>query len=285
MFEIGIFTCREFLLGGMTEEITVEVDPSELSDEVVKGLVEDGFLMRRWPRSTGIMFGLRKLIRVRRVRRGSVSYMKEKFRNGKELASWLRWLFSDYKTVLVDIESVERTDNDRVKLQIRHGRIGRKTVTLYPDSTKMANILEWKGVDNPLELEGSRIPILRDSFDDLYNYILIPHNVSASGRLRFLLYNGVEEIREKTKVSRIYEDPEGFVMGSVILTVLAWIVFVIPASVASNSGMEWLAGLFMIPLVLSLAGIGLLVSYGLFRAFLSVLSGLFDSEYIEVRCR
>jgi len=272
------------LLLSMSQSSTVEVDPSELSGEVVEGLVEDGVLDEETAEEYGDNVWFEEVDTGEPSKTGVVSYMKERFRNGKELASWLRWLVSDYKTVLADIESVERTDNDRVKLQVRHGRIGRKTVTLHPDSTKMANILEWKGVDNPLELEGSSIPILRDSFDDMYNYVLIPHNVSASGRLRFFLYNGVEDIREKTKVSRIFEDLEGFFMGSVI-GVIVGLIFMFLAAIVKNLGFELLAWFLTLPLLLSLTGIGLLAFYGLFRAFLSVLSEVLDSEYIEARCR
>lgn len=189
--------------------------------------------------------------------------------------SRLRWFFSDYTTVFANIESVERTDDDNVKLYISHERLGTKTSKLYPPSNKLANLLEWKGVDNPFELEGSRVPVIRKSFYKHYTNILIPHNVSTSGLVRFFLYNGVEEVRVKTRMSGYGDNLETtdlvFLMGSatsaasLILLLLGFIL-----------GMELLSPILILTLILVTP-----IFYWLLRFFLYTLSRVLHSDYFK----
>lgn len=267
-----------------TDSETLEVDPDELSDEVIEDLVEEGGLEKKEAESLGDEVWFEEVDTGEPSKTGAVSYVKGRFNLGKESASDLRTLFSDYKTILADIESVERTDRDRVEIKIRHGRIGTETVTFSPGSTELANILEWRGVSNPRELEGLSIPILRESFDSRYTHVLIPHNVSSTGRLRFSLYNGIEEIREKTKISKVHKDPDDFIFGSGIALIIT-LFLTIPAIIVQAAGLELLASLLTLPLVLNCVAIGFLIFYGLFRGSLRVLSGVFDSDYKETRCR
>lgn len=267
----------------MKEEITVEVDPNELSNEVQESLVKEGVLEEEKAKDYGDSVWFEEIDISGCTRKGIVGYLEQRMRDFKQLVSSLYWLFTDYKTVLGDIESVERTDNDKVKLCIVHERLGTKTATLHPDSNKIANLVEWKGFDNPLELKGSRVPVIRESFNNSYTIILIPHNVSTLGCLRFSLYSGIEEVRVKTRISSIYENLESFAFGSTVALSISSILLM-PAVIFETSGMELLSHIFILPFCLVIIGLGTVIFYQLLRGFLSALSGFLHSDYIRVRC-
>jgi len=282
----------------MKKEIT-DIDPNEHSNEVQESLVKEGVFEEEKAKEyadsvwfeeadtgestkKGIVSCLRSMAR----HKGIVSYLRSMARDGKEdgkeVISRLRWFFSDYKTVFANIESVERTDNDKVKLHIGHERLGTKTSKLYPPSNKLANLLEWKGVDNPFELEGSRIPILRKSLYMSPTNILIPHNVSTSGLLRFFLYNGVEEVRVKTRMSGYGDNLETtdlvFLIGSA--TSAASLILLLPGFIL---GMELLSPILILTLIL-VTPILTPIFYWLLRFFLYTLSRVLHSDYFRKYC-
>jgi hypothetical protein len=107
--------------------------------------------------------------------------------------------------------------------------------------------------------------------------------VSSTGRLRFSLYNSVEEIREKTEISGLHSHTGLFfdmMFASAIITGISSMIGIVVGSL----GLELMGNILILPFILNLIVMGFLIVYTMFRSSLLVLSGIFDSDYIEVRC-
>lgn len=263
---------------------TLSVDAGELSDATIRDMVEEGDLKKEEAESLGNDIWLNEIETGEPDKTGAISYLKNISKICKTKASDTSELFKNRKTILSNIESVERTHNDKIRIHIQHGRLGKKRVRFSPDSTELANLLEWKNVDNPNELEGLTVPILRDSIESNRNYILIPHNVSSTGRLRFLLYNGVEEIREKSKISVIHSDSDLLFFNILASSIITGTTATVGVVVREFPWLELIGDALILPFILTVIVIGFLIVYTLFRSSLLVLSGMFDSDYIEVQC-
>lgn len=136
----------------MSEDKTIKIEPHHLSDEVKQSLVEEvGFNEEIAEKYSDIVW-FNEINMGKPTNKGVFDYARQKFGTIKRKATGLWRVFSNRKTIWADIKSVERTDNDTVELQIHHQDVRRNTVHSDTDSTPLANLLEWKGVNKPLDL-------------------------------------------------------------------------------------------------------------------------------------
>lgn len=115
---------------------------------------------------------------------GAYSYLTNKFSRLRELFSHRR-SYGKIKTVEV---------NDNIKLNIEYNN-HTTSIEISPNSDVIPNILEYYNVDTLQELENKNIYVQYTDFIE-YNEIkiLLPHNVSLVGLLRYKLYISIFNI-------------------------------------------------------------------------------------------
>lgn len=92
---------------------------------------------------------------------------------------------------------------------------------LDPDSDVLANLMAYKKVSNPRDLEGCKLLVTGDPIDSSTSTVLVPHNVSVTGQLRFKLYSLTEEIWVKSNI----EDDD---VADSVVSGLCYLLFLSP---------------------------------------------------------
>lgn len=133
----------------------IEIEADKLSDEVYEELSEEDILDEKTIRTHSENVWLDEIGTGESSKTGIFEHTK------KILSKWHNH-FTNYKTVFVDIESVRRSEDDSVLLEVSNDRLS-GSVCFDPDSTELANIMEFHEVESPRELEGCSLPILRSS--------------------------------------------------------------------------------------------------------------------------
>lgn len=105
------------------------------------------------------------------------------------------------KCIFVTISSVKRSDIDnKVKISLSHPNIVPGFIKLEPKSVELANLLEYKSVDNPKNLEGEKLIIDPSKISRNQKSVLVPNNVSKTGKLRFKSYATLRNVMEKIRI-------------------------------------------------------------------------------------
>lgn len=259
----------------------VEVDASELSDGVMKDLVEEGGLDEEEAEELGEEVWFEEVDVGEPNKTGVLSYLEARYQNGVEIAGLIKRLFVDWKTTRAEVESVERSYSDDLRISVSHERIrGVDSFVLDPDSDVLANLMLYKNVSNPKDLEGCKLLVLPDSFDSRSVTVVVPHNVSVTGQLRFKMYSLVQEVREKTYSSFISNSEKGSADALLGMTMFSAFVSIFGAIVRSVS--EVIGNLLMLPLAICLSILLFVVVYGLTRVVLWGLMALFRSDFEEL---
>lgn len=265
----------------MSEESTIEVDADKLSDGVIEDLVEEGGLDEEEAEELGDEVWFEEVDVGDPNKTGALSYLEARYENGVEIAGLIKRLFVDWKTTRAEVESVERSYSDDIKISVSHERInGVDSFVLDPDSDVLANLMLYKNVSNPKDLVGCKLLVLPESFDHRSVTVLVPHNVSVTGQLRFKLYSLVQEVREKTYSSFISNSEKG--SADALLGATMFSAFVAIFGVIAGSASEIIGNLLMLPLAICLFILLFVVVYGLTRIVLWGAMVLFRSDFEEL---
>lgn len=255
----------------MSEDKTVEVDPSELSEEVVEGLVDEGALDEETAEEYGDEVWFEEVETPEPTKREGIS---------DQVSDAVNRCYSEWKgrSAFMSIESVERTKNDKVRLHLFHPEEGSRTVVLSLSSSVLGNLLALAKVDNPKELEGGRIMMSEGSFNR--PNLVVPSNLSLYGRVRYKAYSMINQVLEKTLVERFDED---FVFGSLILTLISWLPALVAPLLVDFSTV--LASLFVLPAVVLTTFFVLMFGYGVFRGVCYIVASVLKGDVTEVETR
>lgn len=250
---------------------TIEVDPDELSEQVVEDLVEEGAFTREDAEECGDDVWFEEIETPDPTKRESV-YNKVSARVRGSYSSWRD------RSAFINIESVERTDSDRVQLNMFHPNHGEKTLVLSVNSSSLGNLMALAGVDNPKELEGGRVVMIEGSWNR--PELVIPENLSFYGRSKYKTYAGISHIQEKTHIKRLDEDS---MFEFAMVTLFSWIPALVGALVADFSVI--LGGIIMLPALILTILFTALIVYGIVRFILFILGALLSGEVSEVKTR
>ena len=263
----------------MTDESTIEVDASNLSDGVIEDLVDEGSLDKKEAEEFGENVWFDEVEMREPEKTGLREYLSNQVEAASEVASRLNTHYKEYKSAFAEVENVERTESDNVRVTFRHRRFGSDSFTLSPDSVELVNLLAYHSLDSPKDLVGERVLIDPDSFGSWSTKVLIPHNVAWTGKIRFASYSFISEINQKTKwenPSTIGQDP----VDSVFLTFF-------PCAMVSLAGMALadvlpFASVLFLPIVLWLVGLAGIIGFGLLRICIMLVKDVLESDFEEV---
>jgi hypothetical protein len=112
----------------------------------------------------------------------------------------------NHKTIYADVISVNPDkESEKVTLELRNSEIGVFNIDLDPKSTNFSNLIEYHSVNNPKGLENKKLVVTNKSFESKHiNSIVIPKNVSTSGKIRFNMYSICREVLRKTRNDRLH---------------------------------------------------------------------------------
>lgn len=242
----------------MNDQETIEINPNELSQDVVDELVNENIMDEDQATDIGDEIWMKELADEKPDKSSSLEYIKSllswnfnlmnSFGLGLKskivsFATGIKHYISnkakiiDQRTVFADVVSVEpkknkmnkifgddRKPSNKIILELENNHIDRFEVELDLKSTELSNIMAYKSVDNPKQLEGEKLILSQESFKSgRYNKpsILIPHNVSKSGKIRFKLYSLSREIFKKSRVNGLYQGPLDDLLFAYIITGIA----------------------------------------------------------------
>lgn len=191
----------------MTEEDTIEVNPSHLSDEVLEGLVEEADIDRDEAMEMAEDVHFQEMDVRDPVSKNVLESGVIKSRRMWDKLEVLYGKISS-KTAKPVIENVT-PNNTGVDIEINHPKLNPRVLSLSSDSVKLANLMSYHEVNDPSELEGKKLvlskisdlnkdkSIRRSSYKSVD--ILFPNNVSVLGKLRYKLFSALQDARSKTK--------------------------------------------------------------------------------------
>lgn len=264
----------------MSKESIVEVDANKLSDEVIESLVEEGGLNKQEAEELGDKIWFEEIDVGDDNKTSALSYLKTKYENLVEVVGLIRDLFAEWKTTRAEVESVERTSSDNVQINFGHARLnGVESFTLDRDSDALANLMTYKKVSNPKNLEGCDLLALPESFDNRNITVLIPHNVSPTGRLRFRLYSVTREALQKTRASLISDMTGTFANNLFFTSLLSLIPMIFGILLILNN--KIVSYVFMAPTAICISICLFAVVYGLVRSSLAIFMKLLSSQFEE----
>lgn len=289
----------------MSRQDTIEVDPNKLSQDVVDELVEQNIMDEEEAENTGdeiwldevtekdpdkvstlqyIVSWCKTTVKFGKLFKDKMIEVKDKMKNSiKNKISNLR----NNQTVFAEVISVTpKQKSNEVCLKLSHNNIGKFKITMDPKSKEMSNLLEYKSVENPKSLESEKIMISNShntSFRD--TQIVIPHNVSASGKIRFKLYSFNNELFEKTRFPSLYMDNfDHFAFAHGVIFVFSAFAFLTGESMLSGSILfTILGGLLMTPFILWSIVFSLTVTHFVYTILNLIFSMVLHSDYHTIK--
>lgn len=263
----------------MEDNTTVEVNPSELSEETVNELVEEGSIDESDAEKFEEQIWFDEIDKPnpsseRTLKEHIWMIMSSTFDTFVTFASKRADAVANKKTAFVKIESVERTENDEIKLHLSHPRDGDGSIRVSPDSDTLGNIMELAQVENPKNLEGGRLVSKRD--DGRCSTVEIPRNLSTFGRTRYKSYGAIKELRERTKVESINAD-------SAYLVAMGFIASFIPLmiGVMIRDASTLVSNIFVTPFLIITLLVSVFTLYGMKRIAMAILGALVKGDMKE----
>lgn len=243
----------------MNDQETVEIEASKLSQDVVDELVDENIMDKEQAQNLGDEIWMREVADQKPNKASSLEYIKSLLswnvdlmsrfsigsksrviRFGSGIKSYIsnKKLIISQRTVFADVVSVEpkknkqeklfdrnqKQNSNKVVIELENNDIDSFEVEIDLKSTELSNIMAYKSVDNPKQLEGEKLLLSRESFgSNPYNKpsILIPHNVSKSGKIRFKLYSLSREVFKKSRVKGLYLGQGDDLLFAYIMTGIA----------------------------------------------------------------
>lgn len=250
---------------------SIEIDPEELSDQVVQDLVDEGALDKEDAEKYGDEVWFEEV---------DVPEPTKKEGLNSIISSKLKGLYTTWRerSAFFHIESVERTYDDRVRLNLFHSKHKERSVVLGLESTTLVNLMALAKVDNPKDLEGGRVVMTENTWSK--PELTIPNNLSSYGRIKYKMYSAITHIREKTKIKSL---GEGEVFGVQIVTAVSWFIATLGSTFINIS--PTLAGVLILPALVTTSVCFLLLLYGGFRLVFFALCGLLSTEISRTETR
>lgn len=252
------------------EEDTIQIDSDELSDRVVEDLREEGILTKEEALEYGSQVRFEDFESGESNETGLLEYLKRKVTDFSHY-------YRDYRTVFVQVEKVYYSEDGMVTLDVESSRVSGR-IRFESDSTELANLLKWKDIENPKNLEDDSIPVSRYSLENGRPSVLIPHNVSYSGQFRFNLYIKIEELLEKTYVRDEYEETIVVTMGA--LSCLSFASVFLGIFVADLGYSDYWP--FVLVSLVAIAPVVLSMLFAFSRILLEFVRGATESNFYKI---
>jgi hypothetical protein len=133
---------------------------------------------------------------------------------------------TEKKHVFGEIKNIEPTDSDeKIKFTIdRDDKNQDDTITMEKDSTELANLVEYKGVDNVLDLKGEKIPYRNYGFTRKKEKYLIPNNLSHISQIRYKTHNKLTKFNNIISIITQDDNFDNLMFGSMFLTAVSAIL-------------------------------------------------------------
>lgn len=287
--------------------MTLEVDADDLSDEVVEELIEQGNIPKDEADEWGDRVWFNEVREDNTQRMGVIEYLKNRFercgelphnvgvalensgiRVVKDLDSFTRnsiHLLRNKKTSTAIVDDVNVYPSlGHITLDIKHDMFGTGTVYLELDTPALSNLLDYKSVENPMDLVGKSVFVCPRSFSENSQTVMIPHNVSLSGKIRFKMFGVVEEFREKTRIKGLIHNLGYFFEIFLYTVVISFFLSLFGISLLSTSSsvISSVGSLLLFPAALCFVSLSFTVFYFSYWVAMSVVYYTLRSDFIEV---
>lgn len=266
-----------------------EIDPKDLSDEVIEELKEVGSLSEEELENYRNKVELEHMETAEPNKKSLTQVISEySATTFSGLVDYYK-LFRNKKTTYVTISNVETDDDGTVVLHMEHPRIDTSKLDLDSKSKELANLMGLHKVESPYDLEGKWITVNGISQLDPYSShwsreYLFPHNTSFSGRLRYKSFSLVQTMREKIKIW-FEEDEEDIFFGLIMFTLFCTIPGLIGSLLIFDIGgtiITAIGAVLLIPLLISATVTGLYTVILIFKLILITIWLALRSEYKEI---
>lgn len=255
----------------INEDDTVKIDPSELSDKVVEDLIEEGAFDHGDAEEYGDRVWFERVKTPEPTKKEGLS---EKVSNSVSeiYGSWKQ------RSAFINLKSVARTEDDRVRINMFNHELGESKATFSPNSSVLGNIMALADVDNPKELEGGRLVVEKNGSD--HPVIAVPTNLSIYGRLKYKIYSCARYILTKTNINTVTDDNVFGLFMATMFSMIPAIFMIVPMS---DNFLGLVSLILSIPFMICLTLSGFVVSYGLFRVTMYLLSSVSSTEVSKTR--
>lgn len=203
---------------------TIEIDPEELSKDVRENLEKE----------------IGEDVAERKAKEIRLNSMNNGIPNKKSSIETIRGeldnkinkidMKTEKKYVFGEINDIEPSrDDEEIQFTIsRNDKNEDDVITMDKDSTELANLVEYKNLDNVLELEGEKIPYRDYGFSRKKEKYLIPNNLSYISQFRYKIHNKLTKIKNIIDIFTENKHFDTLIFGSMSLTGLC--AFMIPIS-------------------------------------------------------
>lgn len=237
-FEVFIFVQFK-VRHTMTQEETIEVDPEELSDEVLKDLVQESGIDKEKAEEFADKAQFEEMEYQDPNKKNVFESFKIKSNFGFKKLKSLYQSICD-KNARPFISEVEPNGNDTIIFHVEHPRLSKHKIRFSKDDVEIANLMDYHRVDNPIDLEGKRlvldeISVLKNNNSRRHSVhyneptFLIPNNVSILGKLRYGAFSFMQDLRSKTKFWVKSDPVDAVMLGTVGYLILLMCTLLIGA--------------------------------------------------------
>lgn len=269
----------------MSNTETIEVDPSELSDEVRDDLTDELDINSEFAEEYAEELKINELVDKDPDKKSFVDSFTEKLKSGYSSVAG----YFNTNTIYAEIVDISVTDNDYIVLEFSHPNLVRNaTCKKSPDDRTLSNIMEYHDVNDASELVNKKVPIfnpedLSDTFTD--TYITFPNNTSLSGKIRYKIFCAIKNIEIKMPLTN--QDPVDLVLGGILYNLIGLalgtaisggIVEIIGVSTAQNLP-SIMTFAILLPFIIALFFNFVSGVYLVSRFILFTLSKLFKSDF------
>jgi polyhydroxyalkanoate synthesis regulator phasin len=173
----------------------IEVNPSNLSEEVVQELIKEGAFDKEEAKEYGDEVWLNEIDIKSPTKKTLKTILSDKLNNCIKTAKT--------RTAYAKIQNVSRSEKDDVEIQLTHPQTRSGKIWLDPDSQKLANIMALKNVQNPKQLEGHKL-IKPDGH--AARHAQIPTNLSPYGQTKYKTAGLLRQFNKKIKIKNPNRD-------------------------------------------------------------------------------
>lgn len=272
----------------MSKDGTMEVDPSELSDEVRDDLTEELDIDSDYAQEYAEELKINELVDKNPDKESFINSFVNKLKSGYSSVIG----YFNKNTIYAEIVDIRVTDNDYIVLEFSHPDFKKNPICKKkPDDSILSNIMEYHGVNNASELVNKKVPVfnsenLSDSFTD--TYVSFPNNTSLSGKIRYKMFCFIKNVDVKMPLNDI--DPIGLVLGGVLYNLLGLVIGTLISGglidILGESTARNLPSIMMfvilLPFMIALFTIFVSGIYLGSRFIVFVLSKLFQADFDDV---
>lgn len=272
----------------MSKQETIEVDPSELSDEILEDLVDEANISQEEAEEFADEAQLEQMDFDNPNKENAIESIRKKSKSSYSKLQDIYSLLSS-KNARPIITEVEPTNSNDVILHIKHSRLKDHSIRFSEGDTRMANLMEYHGVSSPADLENKRLVLdeikaVEREDTGFHSYsptYLIPNNVSILGQARYKLFSITQDVRSKTNIS-VDGDPVSVLLFGSIVYLIAFMLTLLVGSAGNfllSSGFFIIGNILMMPLLLTIFVGVLAIFYLCMRPVLLVLYKVLRGDF------